>query len=136
MLVPFASTIYGLIVPNGGLGFAIGMVDSTMMPTMGYLVDIRHSSVYGGVYAIADIAFCLGFALGPALSGVIVSKIGFPSMLVIIGIIGICYSPLMFYLKNPPAREENMVRFLNRVEFKVASFQSKKFKPFFCHNTS
>jgi DHA1 family solute carrier family 18 vesicular amine transporter 1/2 len=40
------------------------MVDSSMMPTMGYLVDIRHSSVYGSVYAIADVAFCLGFALG------------------------------------------------------------------------
>ena len=40
------------------------MVDSSMMPTMGYLVDIRHSSVYGSVYAIADVAFCLGFAIG------------------------------------------------------------------------
>jgi DHA1 family solute carrier family 18 vesicular amine transporter 1/2 len=28
------------------------------------LVDIRHSAVYGGVYAIGDIAFCLGFAIG------------------------------------------------------------------------
>jgi DHA1 family solute carrier family 18 vesicular amine transporter 1/2 len=26
---------------------------------MGYLVDIRHTSVYGSVYAIADAAFCL-----------------------------------------------------------------------------
>jgi DHA1 family solute carrier family 18 vesicular amine transporter 1/2 len=64
MFVPMATSIYGLIIPNSGLGFAIGMVDSTMMPTMGYLVDIRHSSVYGSVYAIADVAFCLGFALG------------------------------------------------------------------------
>lgn len=62
--VPLAKSIYGLIIPNGGLGFAIGMVDSSMMPTMGYLVDIRHSSVYGSVYAIADVAFCLGFAIG------------------------------------------------------------------------
>jgi MFS transporter, DHA1 family, solute carrier family 18 (vesicular amine transporter), member 1/2 len=62
--VPTASTIYGLIIPNGLLGFAIGMVDSSMMPTMGYLVDIRHSSVYGSVYAIADVAFCLGYAIG------------------------------------------------------------------------
>jgi DHA1 family solute carrier family 18 vesicular amine transporter 1/2 len=53
-----------LILPNSGLGFGIGMVDSSMMPTMGHLVDIRHSSVYGSVYAIADVAFCLGFALG------------------------------------------------------------------------
>ena len=46
------------------LGFGIGMVDSSMMPELGFLVDIRHSAVYGGVYAIGDIAFCLGFAVG------------------------------------------------------------------------
>lgn len=34
------------------------------MPIMGYLVDLRHVSVYGNVYAIADVAFCMGFALG------------------------------------------------------------------------
>jgi len=65
--VPTATTIYGLILPNGLLGFAIGMVDSSMMPTMGYLVDIRHSSVYGSVYAIADVAFCLGYAIGKTI---------------------------------------------------------------------
>lgn len=31
---------------------------------MGYLVDLRHTSVYGNVYAIADVAFCMGFAIG------------------------------------------------------------------------
>lgn len=35
-----------------------------MMPIMGYLVDLRHVSVYGSVYAIADVAFCMGFAFG------------------------------------------------------------------------
>ena len=40
------------------------MVDSSMMPIMGYLVDKRHVSVYGSVYAIADVAFCMGFAVG------------------------------------------------------------------------
>ncbi|XP_078420784.1 synaptic vesicular amine transporter isoform X3 [Cetorhinus maximus] len=65
--VPLAKNIYGLIVPNFGVGFAIGMVDSSMMPIMGYLVDLRHVSVYGSVYAIADVAFCMGFALGTLL---------------------------------------------------------------------
>lgn len=41
-----------------------GMVDSSMMPMLGYLVDIRHTSIYGSVYAIGDVAFCLGFAVG------------------------------------------------------------------------
>jgi len=48
----------------GLIGFGIGMVDSSMMPELGFLVDIRHSAVYGGVYAIGDAAFCLGFAIG------------------------------------------------------------------------
>lgn len=43
------------------------MVDSCMMPELGYLVDIRHSAVYGSVYALGDVAFCVGFAVGPAL---------------------------------------------------------------------
>lgn len=40
------------------------MVDSSIMPIMGHLVDLRHTSVYGSVYAIADVAFCMGFAIG------------------------------------------------------------------------
>ncbi|MBN3296916.1 VMAT1 protein, partial [Amia calva] len=109
LCVPFAKNIYGLIGPNGGLGFAIGMVDSSMMPIMGYLVDIRHASVYGSVYAIADVAFCMGFAIGPSTGGAIVKAIGFPYLMVIIGIINILYAPLCCFLRNPAAREEKMV---------------------------
>lgn len=50
---------------------------------------------------------------GPALSGVIVNEIGFPSMLVIIAVVCILYAPLMIFLKNPPAKEENMVKIRN-----------------------
>ena len=32
------------------LGFGIGMVDSSMMPQLGYLVDIRHGNVYGNIF--------------------------------------------------------------------------------------
>lgn len=48
---------------------ATGMVDSSMMPIMGHLVDLRHTSVYGSVYAIADVAFCMGFAIGMLVGG-------------------------------------------------------------------
>lgn len=48
---------------------ATGMVDSSMMPIMGHLVDLRHTSVYGSVYAIADVAFCMGFAIGKLMRG-------------------------------------------------------------------
>ncbi|XP_029459735.1 chromaffin granule amine transporter isoform X2 [Rhinatrema bivittatum] len=108
LCVPLAQNIYGLIGPNGGLGFAIGMVDSAMMPIMGYLVDLRHASVYGSIYAIADVAFCMGFAIGPSSGGAIVKAIGFPWLMVIIGVINITYAPLCIYLRSPPAKEEKM----------------------------
>ncbi|MBN3292460.1 VMAT1 protein, partial [Polypterus senegalus] len=70
ILVPLGKNIFGLIGPNALLGIAIGMVDSSLLPIMGYLVDIRHTSVYGSVYAIADVALCLGFAIGHYHTGV------------------------------------------------------------------
>ncbi|XP_068166581.1 chromaffin granule amine transporter-like [Antennarius striatus] len=108
LCVPFATNIYGLIGPNGGLGFAIGMVDSSMMAIMGYLVDIRHASVYGSVYAIADVALCMGFAIGPSTGGALVQAVGFPCLMVFIGVINILYAPLCFLLRNPAVREEKM----------------------------
>uniref|UniRef100_A0A8C0UD94 Solute carrier family 18 member A1 n=1 Tax=Cyanistes caeruleus TaxID=156563 RepID=A0A8C0UD94_CYACU len=118
LCVPMATNIYGLIGPNAGLGFAIGkpgvlwllprMVDSSMMPIMGYLVDLRHTSAYGTVYAIADVAFCMGFAVGPSTGGAIVRALGFPWLMVIVGVLNMAYAPLCWLLRSPPATEEKM----------------------------
>ncbi|XP_055921583.1 synaptic vesicular amine transporter [Eupeodes corollae] len=113
IMIPMATHINHLIIPNAGLGFAIGMVDSCMMPELGYLVDIRHSAVYGSVYALGDVAFCMGFAIGPALSGTLVNSIGFEWMLFGIAILCFLYAPLLAFLKNPPTKEEKKVGFDN-----------------------
>ncbi|KAJ8286138.1 hypothetical protein GJAV_G00034960 [Gymnothorax javanicus] len=126
LCVPFATSIYGLIGPNGGLGFAIGMVDSSMMPIMGYLVDIRHASVYGSVYAIADVAFCMGFAIGPSTGGAIVRAMGFPSLMVIIGVINILYAPLCFFLRNPAACEEKLAIINQECPMHVKSYNTQR----------
>ncbi|XP_017960696.1 synaptic vesicular amine transporter isoform X1 [Drosophila navojoa] len=110
IFIPMATSITHLIIPNAGLGFAIGMVDSSMMPELGYLVDIRHSAVYGSVYALGDVAFCVGFAVGPALSGSLVKSIGFEWMLFGIAILCFLYAPLLTLLKNPPTSDEKKVR--------------------------
>ncbi|TNM89846.1 hypothetical protein fugu_004080 [Takifugu bimaculatus] len=84
------------------------MVDSSMMAIMGYLVDIRHASVYGSIYAIADVALCMGFAIGPSTGGALVQAVGFPSLMVFIGVINILYAPLCVLLRSPAVREEKM----------------------------
>ncbi|XP_045781681.1 synaptic vesicular amine transporter isoform X2 [Maniola jurtina] len=106
ILIPMARKLEHLIIPNAGLGFAIGMVDSSMMPELGFLVDIRHAAVYGSVYAIGDTAFCLGYAVGPAFSGALVNSIGFEWMLVIIALLNFAYAPCLLMLRAPPARDE------------------------------
>jgi DHA1 family solute carrier family 18 vesicular amine transporter 1/2 len=75
--IPLAGSLGGLIIPNACMGFAIGrpwwnctahrgagMIDASMFPEMGRLVDLRHSNAYGTIYAISDSAFCFAFALG------------------------------------------------------------------------
>ncbi|XP_010220370.1 PREDICTED: chromaffin granule amine transporter-like [Tinamus guttatus] len=129
LCVPLATTIYGLIAPNGGLGFAIALpkkVDSSMMPIMGYLVDLRHTSVYGSVYAIADVAFCVGFALGPSAGGAIVRAIGFPWLMVIIGVINITYAPLCWCLRSPPAKEEKIVSLKQECPMRTKSHPTRR----------
>lgn len=53
------------------------MIDASMFPEMGHLVDLRHVNVYGSIYSIADAAFCFAFALGPFFSGPFVNIFGF-----------------------------------------------------------
>lgn len=44
--------------------FLSGMISTSMQPIFAYLVDIRHSDVYGNVYAISDMSVCLAMFLG------------------------------------------------------------------------
>jgi len=106
MVVPYATSFHLLMFPMATMGFAIGMVDSSMMPELGNLVDLRHAAVYGGVYAIGDIAFCLGFAVGPSLSGLLVRGIGFTKMMTGIGLVCLLYCPLLYFLKDPPKKSD------------------------------
>ncbi|KAE9555950.1 hypothetical protein FO519_000806 [Halicephalobus sp. NKZ332] len=110
ILVPSATSVTGLILPNFFMGFSIGMIDASMFPMMGYIVDVRHVGVYGSIYAIADAAFCFAFALGPFFSGPLVRSLGFPGMMYLIAFVNFAYAPLMFFLRklpeNPPAPQK------------------------------
>nr|XP_060643708.1 chromaffin granule amine transporter isoform X1 [Anolis sagrei ordinatus] len=126
LCIPLAQNIYGLIVPNSGVGFALGMVDSSMMPLMGYLVDLRHTSIYGSVYAIADVAFCMGFAVGPSTGGVLVRAVGFPWLMVIIAGINLAYAPLCWCLRSPPAKEEKIAILSQDCNMQTKSYVTQK----------
>ena len=77
MRVKICQTFVQVTVPLSILCFGIALVDTALLPTLGYIVDTRYTSVYGSVYAIADISYSLAYALGPVVAGNIVAKYGY-----------------------------------------------------------
>jgi len=96
---------------------------------------LTNISLTGSVYAIGDVAFCLGFAIGPALSGTLgkiwalcvqkkvekqlnicgsfhfsahlVTWFGFNGLCSTTALVCFIFSPFMYLLKKPPGRNEN-----------------------------
>ncbi|XP_077999487.1 putative vesicular acetylcholine transporter-B [Glandiceps talaboti] len=100
IVVPFSQSFGVLVIPLCGICFGIALIDTALLPTLGFLVDVRHVSVYGSVYAIADISYCLAYAFGPILAGEIVRGIGFMWLNIIIGLISILYCPFLLILRK------------------------------------
>ncbi|NP_001005688.1 solute carrier family 18 member A2 [Xenopus tropicalis] len=106
MFLPLALNIFGLIGPDAALGFGFGLMETSVMPLMAHLVDLRHTSNYGGIYAISDIALCIGYALGPSCGGAIAKALGFTWLMILLGLLNILYAPIFILLRNPPGKEE------------------------------
>lgn len=99
-IVPFCTTYKSLMIPICGICFGIALIDTALLPTLGYLVDVRYVSVYGSIYAIADISYSLAYAVGPIIAGGVVEAIGFTALNVGIAFSNLLYAPVLFYLRN------------------------------------
>lgn len=99
-LIPFATSFWGLFLPIMIICFGIAQVDTAILPALGYLVDTRYVSVYGSIYAIADISYCLAYAFGPVIAGGIVETVGFTALNVIIAVTSLAYVPVLMMLRH------------------------------------
>ena len=99
-MVPFSTNFWGLFLPISGICFGIAQVDTALLPLLGYLVDTRYVSVYGSIYAIADISYSLAYAFGPIIAGGIVETIGFTWLNVIIAVSNLAYVPVLTMLRH------------------------------------
>merc|ERR1719340_199770 len=66
----------------------------------------RWKAALVGLAVIGDVAFCVGFAVGPALSGSLVKTFGFGAMLTGCGIVCFLYCPLLLLLRDPPGKTQ------------------------------
>ncbi|XP_018561676.1 vesicular acetylcholine transporter [Anoplophora glabripennis] len=99
-IIPFANSYKFLMIPICGICFGIALIDTALLPTLGYLVDVRYVSVYGSIYAIADISYSVAYAVGPIIAGGVVEAIGFTALNVGIAFSNLLYAPMLMYLRH------------------------------------
>lgn len=99
-IIPFSTSYQMLMIPICGICFGIALIDTALLPTLGYLVDVRYVSVYGSIYAIADISYSLAYAVGPIIAGGVVEAIGFTALNFGIAFSNLLYAPVLMYLRH------------------------------------
>ncbi|EAT34530.1 AAEL013238-PA, partial [Aedes aegypti] len=99
IVIPSATTVFGLLLPHFSLGLGIGVLDAALVPLLATIVESQCESSpnYGAVYAIQQIAVSLAYSLAPILGGELVPWIGFPWLMRVMGLLNLVYGPLLVY---------------------------------------
>lgn len=100
LMIPFSTSFLVLMIPLSGICFGIALIDTALLPTLGYLVDSRYVSVYGSIYAIADISYSFAYAFGPIIAGKVMDTIGFTALNIMIAVSNLAYVPMLYMLRN------------------------------------
>lgn len=100
LVIPFTTNYYQLFFPIAVLCFGVAVIDTAVFPLLAYIVDTRYVSVYGSVYAIADISYSIAYATGPILAGNIMEIFGFTWLNIFIAILVVSYCPTLLSLKQ------------------------------------
>ncbi|RWS31091.1 vesicular acetylcholine transporter-like protein [Leptotrombidium deliense] len=98
-VLPFSKSFWVLFIPIAIICFGEAQVSTAILPTLGFLVDTRYVSVYGSIYAIADISYSLAYAFGPIIAGSIVSAFGFLTLNILIAFCNLSYCPVLARLR-------------------------------------
>lgn len=98
--IPFCTNYFVLMLPICVICFGIALIDTALLPTLGFIVDKKFTSVYGSVYAIADISYCAAYAFGPVVAGWVVENWSFLMLNIIVAVLSLIYSPAIYYLKG------------------------------------
>jgi len=98
--IPMSPNYFFLMLPICTICFGIALIDTALLPMLGFIVDKKYTAVYGSVYAIADISYCAAYAFGPVVAGKIVADMGFTALNIIVAVLSIMYAPIIYYLKD------------------------------------
>lgn len=151
MQVPLATSIIYLSGPHFGIGAGIGAVDAALVPLLATLADEKtedsdsavKGSSYGNTFALGQtavsLAYCLGKRslnksmqfkkiqfLGPILGGFLVESVGFPTLMLSMGILNLLYSPIVFLLR--PNKQSEITETTSLATFVTKRVNYRRFK--------
>lgn len=88
-------------------------MDAALIPLLASLVDenmrsgANLDSTYGTVYAIQQTSVSLAYSVAPLLGGELAESVGFPSLMMSIGILNIIYGPVLVEVFKRSRRPTN-----------------------------
>nr|XP_022336151.1 synaptic vesicular amine transporter-like [Crassostrea virginica] len=126
--IPFSTSVIQLMLPHFGIGLGLGIVDAALMPLLALLVDTRHVTTYGTIYAIAQLSVCLAYGIGPLIGGEIVHLFGFPCLMWSLGGLLVLVSPCTLALRKVKTREECMSLILDTDDEVLVTKDIPKYK--------
>eukprot|EP00117_Sycon_ciliatum_P017354 scpid36863/ scgid16385/ Probable vesicular acetylcholine transporter-A; Solute carrier family 18 member 3-A len=102
VVLPFlpAGNFWLLVLPMLALGVGMGAIDIVTYMVMGTLMDCRHSSTYGNVYAISDIAFSANYFLAPFVATGLAQRFGNDWAFYSLSILLAALSPLALLVRH------------------------------------
>ncbi|KAK5982438.1 Vesicular acetylcholine transporter unc-17 [Trichostrongylus colubriformis] len=89
--------------------FGIALIDTSLLPTLRFLVDTRYVPLYDSMYAIADISYSLAYAFGPIIAAWIMGNMSFLALNIIIFVFNIVYTPVIFMVMLKKVHEYDSV---------------------------
>lgn len=90
----------------------IGVLDAALVPYLSSCIDLKYShdglsdisgshdfhSNYGTVYAIQQMAVSVAYSVSPLVASELAALIGFPRLMLILGVANCIYGPLLYFL--------------------------------------
>jgi len=99
--VTFPRNVWLQFASTTGIGLSMGFIDGSAGVILGELLDSKYPNAgYGLVYASADMAFALGYIVGPILGTLIGDKLSLPWAFYIFAMMSFVYIPLLLVLRN------------------------------------
>ncbi|VDD74390.1 unnamed protein product [Mesocestoides corti] len=126
LVIPFCGNFVTLMIPICVLCYGIALVDTAILPCLGYLVDTRFVSIYGSVYAIADISYSVAYAVGPIVAGNLLGIMNFTGLNICICVVTCAYAPLLYILRKsrvPDEEREKKMGFVVEIQEPLEEFE-------------